>query len=209
MEYLDYYDEFDNYLGFATREEVHQKGLWHKTVQNWLYTSDGKIIFQIRKDSGKLYTSSSGHVDKGETIEEALAREMNEELGITVDSAKAKIIDHVVWVMDKIKSNGFALKDRAKSTFFLIQFEGEIEDFIFDSKEVLGVVYVDAKETLEMFEKNTGEIDAIVVKTENGKNIKTDKKVTIDDFLVLEGETALEKYGKVLRNTIKELEGKK
>ena len=53
MEYLDYYDEEGNYLGCETREEVHKRGLWHNTVHNWLYTEDGKVIFQIRKDSKK------------------------------------------------------------------------------------------------------------------------------------------------------------
>ena len=55
IEYLDYYDEEGNYLGFDIREEVHKKGLWHKTVQNWLYTLDGKVFFQIRTDSKKFY----------------------------------------------------------------------------------------------------------------------------------------------------------
>lgn len=46
MEYLDYYDENDNYLGYETREVVHSKGLWHKTLHNWLYTKYGDVIFQ-------------------------------------------------------------------------------------------------------------------------------------------------------------------
>lgn len=202
MEYLDYYDEEGNYLGFETRDVIHREGLWHKTVQNWLYTMDGKIIFQIRKDSEKFYTSSSGHVDKGETLEEALVREMNEELGIIVDPKDAKIIDHVTWVMDKVKSNGFVLKDRAKSTFFLIPYRGDCSDFSFDPEEVLGVVFVDARETLEMFEKNKGKIDAMIVQTENGENVKIYEKVSIEDFLVLPGENAYDKYGKVLKSAI-------
>lgn len=206
MEYLDYYDENDNYLGFETRDVIHQKGLWHRTVQNWLYTEDGKAIFQIRKDSEKFYTSSSGHVAKGETLEEALKREMNEELGLNVNPENAKVIDHVTWVMDKVKSNGFALHDRAHSTFFLLPYEGDYSDFKFDPEEVLGVVFVDARETLQMFKDGTGEVDALIIRTENDENIKIEKKVTIDDFLLLSGENAYDKYGKVLKSVIEATE---
>lgn len=103
MEYLDYYDENGNYLGFETREKVHTEGLWHNTVHNWLYTYDGRIVFQIRKDSGKFYTSSSGHVLQGESITDALKRETMEELGLKIDEEKATLVDIVTWKMDKVK----------------------------------------------------------------------------------------------------------
>lgn len=203
-EFLDYYDEDGNYLGYAPRDIVHRDGLWHKTVQNWFYTDDGKCLFQIRKDSGKLYTSSSGHVDKGETLEEALKRETMEELGIEADVEHAKVIDLVTWKMDKVKSNGFAMKDRAKSTFFLVPYNGDFEDFHFDPDEVLGAVFVDAKETLAMFEKNRGSIEALVVRLEGDKLIRSTEKVSCDDFLLLKDENLRAKYGKVLNSIIEE-----
>lgn len=205
MEYLDYYDEFDNYLGFATREEVHQKGLWHKTVHNWLYTHDGKVIFQIRKDSGKFYTTSSGHVDKGESIEEAFARETKEEVGLVMHTTAAKLVDIVPWQMDKVKSDGTMMKDRAKAHVFIAQFDGKYEDFDFDTSEVLGVVYVDAKETLNLFETQSGIIKATVVTKKDEKNNTVEEKmVSTDDFLVMPGETALGKYGNILESVIRE-----
>lgn len=198
MEYLDYYDEFDNYLGYETREIVHQKGLWHKTVHNWLYTTDGKAIFQIRSDSNKFYTTSSGHVDKGETVEEAFKRETLEEIGVSIDPESAKLISIVPWQMDKVKKDGSILKDRAKASIFIAPYMGSYEDFRFDPKEVLGVVFVDAQKTLDLFKKGTGQIDATIVKAENRHNTVTNEKVSIDDFLVMPGENCLEKYGYVL-----------
>ena len=65
MEYLDYYDEDGNYLGYRTRDEVHKEGLWHNTVHCWLYEMDGSVYFQIRSSSHKFYTTASGHVLKG------------------------------------------------------------------------------------------------------------------------------------------------
>ena len=32
MEYLDYYDENGNYLGYETRANVHKNALWHNSV---------------------------------------------------------------------------------------------------------------------------------------------------------------------------------
>ena len=88
MEYLDYYDGEGNYLGYKTRDEVHKEGLWHNTVHCWLYEMDGSVYFQIRSSSHKFYTIASGHVLKGETIEKAFRREINEEIGLDIDTLK-------------------------------------------------------------------------------------------------------------------------
>lgn len=202
MEYLDIYDEEGNYLGYETRDIVHRDGLWHKTVQNWLYTKDGKVLFQIRKDNGKFYTTASGHVDKGETIEEAFAREIKEEIGLDCDAKDAKMIELVTWKMDKVKKDGTVIKDRAKSSFFIVPYDGDFTDFKFDTNEVLGIVAVDAKDALHLFETETGEIDATLIIDENGKNTVSKRKVRLDEFLILENETALKKYGNVLKNII-------
>lgn len=204
MEYLDYYDEEGNYLGFETREYIHQNGLWHKTVQNWLYTKDGKVIFQIRKNSGKFYTTSSGHVDKGESIEEAFARETKEEIGLDVEAKNAKQIDLVTWIMDKVNKDGSITKDRAKSTFFIGLYEGDYTNFKFDTNEVLGVVFVDAQETLELFKKGQGEIDALLILDKDGHNEQIKRKVNFNEFLLFEGEDPVKKYGKVLTSVIEE-----
>lgn len=202
MEELDYYDEEGNYLGVATRDVVHRDGLWHKTVQNWLYTKDGKVLFQIRKDNGKFYTTASGHVDKGESIEEAFAREIKEEIGLDCDAKDAKMIELVTWRMDKVKKDGTIMKDRAKSSFFIVPYDGDYTDFTFDTNEVLGIVEVDAEDALKLFQNEIAEIDATLIIAENGHNEVSKRKVKLDEFLVLENETAMDKYGNVLKNIL-------
>lgn len=198
MEYLDYYDEFGNFLGVASREEVHASGLWHKTVQNWLYTRNGQVLFQIRKDSNKFYTTASGHVKANESIEEAFTREINEEIGLTMDAKDAKMIELVTWIKDKVKDGVTVMKDRAKSSFYIIEYKGDFTDFKFDENEVLGIGIFDAKKLYKILEDNEGEIDTTII-TPNGKE---EKKVTLDDFVVLSDETAMDKYGNVLKNII-------
>ena len=103
MEYLDAYNEQHEYIGTFTREEVHQKGMWHNTVHCWLYDSEGNVYFQVRSDASKLYTTASGHVQAGESIPEAFGREISEEIGIQVNYEEAKPLDIIKWQMDKEK----------------------------------------------------------------------------------------------------------
>ena len=185
MEYLDYYDGEGNYLGYKTRDEVHKEGLWHNTVHCWLYEMDGSVYFQIRSSSHKFYTTASGHVLKGETIEGAFRREINEEIGLDIDSSDATLVDIVPWRMDKMK-NGTLIKDRAKANVYVDLFEGDLDSFKFDPNEVLGVVKVKAKDALNLFKNGKGEIEAEIITTKDNKNVKISKLVSIDDFLVME-----------------------
>ena len=201
MEYLDYYDEDGNYLGYKNRNEVHKEGLWHNTVHCWLYENDGSVYFQIRKDSNKFYTTASGHVLKGETIKEAFRREINEEIGLNIDNNDATLVNIVPWQMDKVK-NGTLIKDRAKAHVYIDLFEGDINSFKFDPNEVLGVVKVKASEALELFKKGSGEMEAVLITAKDNKNIRENRMVNIDDFLVMKDGNAYDKYKIVLNKVI-------
>lgn len=206
MEYLDYYDEEGNYLGCETREEVHKRGLWHNTVHNWLYTEDGKVIFQIRKDSKKLYTTSSGHVNSKESVEEAFRRETKEEIGINIDSKSAKLIGISTWIMDKVKSDGTLNKDRAKAHIFIAPYViDDMKEFRFDRDEVEGIALVDVIDTLKLFKHEKEQIEALFIMTIDGVNVEQKRLVSCEDFLTLNGETEIDKYGHILESIVKEL----
>ena len=76
-------------IGKATRRECHNGCKWlHPVVHLHIFNKSGDLYLQKRsmtKDiqPGKWDTAVGGHVDYGETIEEALRREVREELGIT------------------------------------------------------------------------------------------------------------------------------
>lgn len=82
-------DETGQVIGSATRGECHNGSrLLHPVVHLHLFNSKGELYLQRRplwKDiqPGKWDTAVGGHVDYGETIEEALLREVREEIGIT------------------------------------------------------------------------------------------------------------------------------
>ena len=82
-------DENGKVIGSATRGECHGgRMLLHPVVHLHVFNSKGEIYLQRRPDwkdiqPGKWDTAVGGHIDYGETPEEALQREVREELGIT------------------------------------------------------------------------------------------------------------------------------
>ena len=115
MEHLDIYDEYMNKIGQETRDKVHQNGLWHKTVHCWAYDNAGNIYFQIRADSGKLYTTASGHVLAGETVRDAFRREICEEIGLDMDVSDAIPLEIVFWRRLIVRSNQGVLMKHLRS----------------------------------------------------------------------------------------------
>lgn len=193
MEYLDIYDEYMHPLGKETRDNVHAKGLWHKTVHCWLYDMAGNVYFQIRKDSGTLYTTASGHVDAGETVKEAFAREIKEEIGVDMQTDNASLIDIVVWRMDAVKK-GKQFVDRAFANVYIGLVPEGFKSFKFQPEEVLGVVKVNASDCLNLLMGKVAKIKATKITDKTASTT-----LTTADFLVNAHETGIVKYGYVLQ----------
>ena len=82
-------DEEGNILSAATRGECHSGSkLLHPVVHLHVFNSQGDLYLQKRPEwkdiqPGKWDTAVGGHVELGESVEQALKREVQEELGIT------------------------------------------------------------------------------------------------------------------------------
>ena len=82
-------DELGNITGAASRGECHSGSkLLHPVVHLHVFNQKGELFLQKRpawKDiqPDKWDTAVGGHVDLGENAEQALKREVHEELGIT------------------------------------------------------------------------------------------------------------------------------
>lgn len=93
-------DEEGNITGAATRGECHNGSkMLHPVVHLHVFNSKGELYLQKRPEwkdiqPGKWDTAVGGHVDLGENVEQALRREVREELGIT-DFIPERLLQYV------------------------------------------------------------------------------------------------------------------
>ncbi|MBO4839570.1 MAG: NUDIX domain-containing protein [Bacteroidaceae bacterium] len=98
-------DEEGNILSVATRGECHSGSmLLHPVVHLHVFNSEGQLYLQKRPDwkdiqPGKWDTAVGGHVDLGESIQQALRREVQEELGIS--DFEPQQLPHYVFQSDR------------------------------------------------------------------------------------------------------------
>ncbi len=95
MALMDIVDENDNIIGNAEFEDVYKSHktsspLLFRTVAVMVFNSEGKLVLQKRSKRlpiapGLWETSASGHIDLGDSYEQAALKELEEELGINVD----------------------------------------------------------------------------------------------------------------------------
>ncbi len=87
--YVPHIDKEGNVIGKITRGEAHcGSRLLHPVVHLHVFNSRHELFLQKRPEwkdiqPGKWDTSVGGHIDYGEEVEEALRREVREELDIT------------------------------------------------------------------------------------------------------------------------------
>lgn len=106
-ELLDLVDEKNRVVGRVLRKKVHgDPSLRHRAVHVFVKNAAGDLYLQKRSarkqiQPGKWDTSVGGHVEAGQSYEEAARREAAEELGITPeDSLPMRFSHEYVWRSD-------------------------------------------------------------------------------------------------------------
>lgn len=95
-EILDLVNEQDEIIGSLTRKEIYAQGLRnYRVVHAFIVNDEGKFWIPRRASTKKLYPngldySIAGHVESGETYEEALLKEASEEVGLDLSTIPYK-----------------------------------------------------------------------------------------------------------------------
>jgi isopentenyldiphosphate isomerase len=91
-------DEHGAVMGSVRRSQVHgNPALIHPVVHCLVVRADGALLLQLRsrdKDvqPGRWDTSVGGHVGWGESVDQALARELAEEIGLQASGAQLRFL---------------------------------------------------------------------------------------------------------------------
>ena len=91
MEYLDICDGKGKLTGEKkTKKEVHEQGLWHRSVHVWIVNSENEVLLQKRSPlmdnhPNEWDISVAGHISTGEDYITSLLREMKEEIGLKIE----------------------------------------------------------------------------------------------------------------------------
>ncbi len=100
-EYLDLVDSSDKVIGRKLRSEVYAEGLSNFRVINaFVINSKGELWIPRRTAKKRVFPlcldmSVGGHVESGETYEQAFRRETEEELSIDIDKVRYRFLGHL------------------------------------------------------------------------------------------------------------------
>ncbi len=95
MELIDIVDHNGNLTGeVLDKEEVHDRNLLHNEIAVFIINDKKQVLLQ-KRNSNKRYNPNkwalcAGHVDAGESLENAALRELNEEVGINASINELK-----------------------------------------------------------------------------------------------------------------------
>ena len=129
------------------KSDIHRKGYFHNTAHIWFYTAEGFILLQQRAATKTICpllwdVSVSGHVDAGETIEQAAIRETREEIGICIVEEQLSKIG--VFKCFQTYPNGII--DNEFHHTFIVKTNAKISEFIPQKNEVEALKYISIKE---------------------------------------------------------------
>lgn len=145
-EYIDIVNEKSEPTGKTELKSViHQKGYYHNTVHIWFYTNEGEILLSQRSAKKTICpllwdVSVAGHIDAGESIEQAAIRETKEEIGLKISKKKLNKIG----VFKCFQSYENGINDNEFHHTFICELKVHISELTTQQEEVEALKLVSA-----------------------------------------------------------------
>ena len=146
-ELLDIYDENRNKTGKTIERKdgnTLNKSEYIICVHCWIINSSKKILLtqrKLNKKRGGLWECTGGCVKSGETSIEGIQRELNEELGIYIDSNELTLVK----TLKEERSDLNILRD-----IYIVHKDINLQNICFNDGEVISCKYVSIDELNEM-----------------------------------------------------------
>lgn len=153
MEYIDICDSEGNLTGEKKlKKEIHNQGLWHKSVHVWFVNSKKEVLIQKRspqKDNhpNEWDISAAGHVSAGENDINSAVRETEEEIGLKIDPENFILIGTIKQMS---KREGYV--NNEVNPVFIVLMELDTDKIIKQEEEVSEVKFIDYKELKRLIE---------------------------------------------------------
>ena len=148
IEYFDVLNSNGEYTNkIASREECHEKGLWHKAVVLVILSEDNKkVLLQQRSANKKLWPNlwditAGGHVLAGEFGYQACIRETKEELNIEIDKNLIEFIGATT--SENIKED---IINRHFNEYYIAHKNIELKDIVLQKEEVQDIRWFDIED---------------------------------------------------------------
>jgi len=149
-------DEDDKIIGKSTRKEIHKKKLIHRSVMFFIFDKKGRILVTQRTKNKEFYKEYwsiglGGHVNTGETYDEAVVREVKEEANIDekpffMGSFKLRLrtesenVRVYGFVTDKVELDPFEVKQGMFLTREEMEEKIKKEKFLPETKDLLKIL---------------------------------------------------------------------
>lgn len=154
-EIVDEVSEGDVVLRQVSKLDAHRQGLLHRVVLGEVRDRSGRYVLARqsagRQDAGQFVSPVGGHVRSGETLDEALMRETNEELGLEgFDFRPVGSFVFNRWVLNRWENH----------YFFLYLIRAEVSDIKLgdEATEVVAFNHLELINTLKERPDQFGEI---------------------------------------------------